>query len=377
MAFRKLQPAQTTQPSSGFKQLSPSVSPAPQEGDYWGKGAVDAAAWLGKGALGVGGAVVNAVADSTVRPIGDLTNTMVGGTAAGLQGTAGALSSLNPFDFQPQEFQERYKKGLTSSTPVGVNPYKSAADGNVDIDALLRDIGGGALKAGAGAFNLATLGKGSAAASLASRFLPNLVAGAAFGAGDALKEGKGADEILKSGLLSGGLQGLIAPVGKATEGVAKAFLSRIPQFTPKIKAELGEAGLKRVGELMYQNIDKIPRTASREAIGKALNPARGETYSIIDKLIETANKKGAGSVSIEDIMDGVKKSVISGKGAARAGMSLDEIPHAVSQLDNIQGFYRDLYQNAPLNISQAQQLKKNLRYKSNICLLYTSPSPRD
>lgn len=153
---------------------------------------------------------------------------------------------------------------------------------------------------------------------------------------------------------------------KLMEKLAKFGLSKVPQFSPKVKAELGNKGLQRVGDLMYDNVESIPalKSMNRESIGQSLTPLKAKTYAIVSDKIDQAMKAGAGGSTIDDLMDNVKKAVISDSGAAKAGLSLDEIPKAVKELDTMKAFYKDLLGDAPLDLGQVQQLKKNLRYKT-------------
>lgn len=157
-----------------------------------------------------------------------------------------------------------------------------------------------------------------------------------------------------------------AGIGKLLQRGAKEGLSRVPQFTPTKKAALGQEGLQRAGELMFENIDNIPVTTSRETIGAALTPLKKKTFTIVEQNIDDAVKAGAGGATIDDLMEGVKKAVISEKGAARAGLSLDEVPKAVKQIDKMADFYKGLYGDGLLDLKQIQQLKTNLRYKSSL-----------
>jgi len=94
-----------------------------------------------------------------------------------------------------------------------------------------------------------------------------------------------------------------------------------------------------------------------------MEPLKKKAYSVVSSNIDDAVKAGAKGSTIDDLMDGVKKSIISDKGAARAGLSLDEVPKAVKEIDAMKTFYKDLYGDGVLNLNQIQQLKKNLRYK--------------
>lgn len=227
-------------------------------------------------------------------------------------------------------------------------------------------VGGAALGGGIGKglVSKLTAGKAIVPAGKAMSSIPSLV-GESLGTTEgvtAAQEGRLADPTELA--IGTGIDLATLGIGKLFQRGAKEGLKAIPRYTPTVKEALGNQGLKRTGELMYENIDSTPWLGGRKGLSEAGKRAKTKAYATVTQYIDDATKGGAKGKTIDELMDGVKEVIISDKGAARAGMSLDEIPKAVKEIDEMKAFYKKLYGPGALDLKQVQQLKKNLRYKT-------------
>lgn len=359
-------PAKSTQQSNGFLDFMNAV----------GQAGASAAGTVAKGA----GNLANAAgqAGSYLDPIAN-----AGRISKTLTGSEGAFAGYkSPLEMAGQTIQQGTQALADTAEKASIDlsggkqnqsaQWWGGAMGNVANTVGGAALGGMAGKgllskiAGAGGKSTAVVPVGTKATEAASKVLPKVAgfAGESLGSTEgviAANEGRMAspEELATGAAIDVATLG----AGKLLEKAAKAGLSKIPQFTPTTKAELGGKGLKRVGELMYKNVENLPLKGGREAIGEAMSPLKKKAYSIVTSNIDDAIKGGAEGATIDDLMEGVKKAVISEKGAARAGLSLDEVPKAVKEIDAMQDFYKGVYGTGKLDLSQIQQLKKNLRYK--------------
>ena len=381
--FDKYKPVQNT---SVFSKYQP-VTKAPVQGDYFGKGAVD---FLGNTAKGVSNLGANAAATvgegigntasfagdamSMLDPVLMLKNsvkTVNGGNAGFLEGYQ------NPVQMAGKGVQSEMKQLADITRESSAKSMEMEKDNNWakfggGLGTVANIIGGAALGGDAGTAAAKAMTGSKALVPIGQKIAQGWLPKAAQFAGESLGSTQGViattegrmakpEELAAGAVFDVGIAGL----GKGLTKLAQFGLEKIPQFTPSVKAALGQKGLTRAGEIMYENVENIPITTSREAIGASLEPLKKKTYSVVTSKIDDAIKAGAGTTTVDDLMDGIKKTIISDKGAARAGMSLDEVPKAVEQIDQMKEFYKKLYGNNPLNLNQVQQLKKNLRYKAS------------
>lgn len=245
--------------------------------DMQKQGRTSALSETGKNIVSGVAAIPGAIWNSTVKPIGDLTNTVAGTTLASGQGILGGLSSLNPADFKPQEFEKRFKKGLTSPTAIGTNPYKADKKGNVDVEQSVRNLAGDTLKGGAGVFNLATLVSGG---GLLNQFKSNALAGASLSAGEDIKNNNDLASTGLNALISGGLQGAFAKAPGALKagrkGLAKVAglsdssidLLQNPQLGQKVLSELPGAEAALRDETLNNPLQKVGQEVFKPAVSK-------------------------------------------------------------------------------------------------------------
>jgi hypothetical protein len=236
---------------------------------------------------------------------------------------------------------------------------------------LANIVGGAALGGAAGKTLAARLTAGKALLPAGASVSQKALAAAPAFFGESLGATQGVVAAQEGRMASPAELALGAGIDLATMGVGRLFqrgakegLAKIPRYTDTIKTKLGEKGLKRGGELLYENVDSLSGFGSRPDMAAALKPLKKKTFDVVTKNIDEAVKKGAGGKTIDDLMDGVKDAIISDKGAARAGMSLDEVPKAIKEIDQMKQFYKELYGDGVLDLRQIQQLKKNLRYKA-------------
>lgn len=398
MAFRQLSQPGGGGGGGGFRPLNSSmappvvISPPPQEPDYFGKGFVDFAKGVSNmgahAAAGVGEGVGNVAnfagqVGGAIDPISNAQriNQAMGGQGWGYESPAALAGGAAQSGMKSLADTMRNNSDKLMGVSEG---WGQAGDILGETANIVTGVAGGtgvANKLGGGLRALfpkaqGVMAQGSKIAPEAQSFLQKIIPTAQKAAGLAGQSAAGTQGVLATteGRIAtpadyawGGATDLVgAGVGKILGGLAKKGLASIPQFTPTVKGQLGGKGMKRIGEIMYENLDEIPLTTSREKIGMAMTPLKKSTYGTVQDFIEQAQKRGAGSTTIDDLMADIKRGVISDKGAARAGLSLDEIPNAKAQLDEMQDFYENLYGGNRLDLNQAQQLKKNLRYKSGV-----------
>lgn len=342
--------------------LSPSFSiPAEKpEADYFGKGLVD----FGKGTFQFAGDIGNAVIDTTVKPLGE---GALGVGAAGLaatKGTLGAASSLNPFDFHPEQFQERQQKGFTDPIEVfgkNYNPIRPDQNGKVDVGETLKQTGGTILQGLGGAINTASLGSSG---TIGSRFIPQLIGGGALSGGESILKGDSLETAGINALIGGGLQGTLSKgLGLAenafTKSAQKSILKPI-NFTQNQAGGLGDDGLGLLSTyLLKQNPSAV---SGKKGLEKIVSAGKKSTGRQIENLVEAANKTGQNTgTPIEQMVVEAMNRTFQKPGLAKIKASPDQMEAAALKVKDVAQFYLKKYGTKPLDLIEQQALKTGIK----------------
>ncbi len=362
--LRPLTPATGNAVIDTVNQGTSAIAP---QGDYWGKGFVDsaigAAQTVGGAAIGVGQAIV----DTTVKPLAEAAGTVGATGLAALKGTAAYASAFNPMDFHPEQAGDRQQKALTEPIEVAgenLNPIRAGADGKVDIGETLRQAGGAVLKGAGAAINTGSMGE----AGIASKFAPQFVGGATAAAGQAMQEGKSAQDVATEGVAGGLIQGTAGKIMGAASGALEksglaSFLKPI-DFTKGQAGNIGQNGLENLAKFISDS--KFNPLSGKAGVQDVVTSGKKAVGRQIGDMVAQANASGEfqGTPIEKMVMNALNKTVTP-EGMAGIKASEDEIPAAMDKVKQVAQFYMGKYADKPLDLLETQALKTGIKVPSS------------